>query len=413
METQWIGYLTVWEPCFWVWSLAARLGIGSDLSEVRDSNSAGGIKRCKHKRVAISDGTRDMDRQSQKGGDHSQQIQVMGDLHQGLTVNDVREVTELVAKQVVAAEFAKVADEIAKRRIDELSERIIPRLDSLDRLDAFGDPAFQVSLRKANIGAASTERTDDYDILAGLLEERATKGEDRKVRAGLNRAIEIVDQVDDEALAGLTLLQCINLYPEAGGVAEGLAVLDRLFEQLLREPLPTGSDWLDHLDTLGAIRLTPNFGITHYEHLLGSYVDGYTAPGMERSVFESDSSVADMPGGNKLQVVDHELKPGYVRLSFSSFKSFEKIFAKFSPEIEKRALELAKHPWGLSVTDESLIPRFAEEIDAQPNLQKLRAWWNQIPSACQVTAAGRLLAKSNAGRLDSEKLLPEWDSEHL
>ena len=51
---------------------------------------------------------------------------------------------------------------------------------------------------------------------------------------------------------------------------------------------------------------------------------------------------------------------------------------------------------------------FIDEIEKYPNLKKLREWWNTLSGqSIQITSVGRVLAHSNAQRID--KNLPPLD----
>lgn len=50
-----------------------------------------------------------------------------------------------------------------------------------------------------------TERPADYSLLSELLIHRLQSGQERNVRVEVSRAIEIVSEVSDEALQGLTV----------------------------------------------------------------------------------------------------------------------------------------------------------------------------------------------------------------
>ena len=98
-------------------------------------------------------------------------------------------------------------------------------------LQKFSDPSFQFLITEAHKTAASTEREADYDLLSELLLHRVKKDKDRKVRVGIKKAIEIVDQVDDDALCALTVAYTIErLFPATGSIIRGLNILENVFQ---------------------------------------------------------------------------------------------------------------------------------------------------------------------------------------
>lgn len=141
--------------------------------------------------------------QGQKAGSGSNQVQVAGDLVivQGVTEERALQIARDAARDIIS-EYSAESHQVADERISKFDQAMVRNLSQSDLLGALGDPALQVTLRKAQIGAASTEREADYEILAALIDDRAKRSSDRPVRAGINRAVEVVDQLDDAALGG-------------------------------------------------------------------------------------------------------------------------------------------------------------------------------------------------------------------
>ena len=51
--------------------------------------------------------------------------------------------------------------------------------------------------------------------------------------------------------------------------------------------------------------------------------------------------------------------------------------------------------------------KFIDELEKRDNLKRLREWWNGIHQALQITGVGKVLAHSNAQRIDNT--LPSLD----
>lgn len=170
--------------------------------------------------------------QQQKAGDNSTQIMVSGNVNVGVTEQQARDILE---------------------------DKVLPKMLSYDEnLSIFGDPGFQILLRKAQIAAASSEREDYYEILSDLLLHRAEQDKNRERRLGIAKAIEVVDQIDEVALIALSIVYAVSKYtPISPRLNEGLEALDILYDKILnKKSLPTNSSWMEHLDLLSAIRLT-------------------------------------------------------------------------------------------------------------------------------------------------------------
>ena len=351
-----------------------------------------------------------MKKHNQEAGDNSQQIIVEGDFHDNLTLAEATEVAELVAHKVVAEQFEK-ADALGLVRIGQLNDRILNRLESLDKLTAFADPAFMVLLRKAQIGAASSERDSDYDMLSELLAERVTRGDNRPIRAGIDRAVQVVDQLDTEALNALTVLQAASQFsPTSGILDQGLGILDALFAQFDMDGLPSGSEWIDHLDLLDAVRVSTLTSMKPFEEYYAeAHMIGYVSPGIPQAELEQ---MTDLAGLSTLRsaVVDHELKPGYVRVALPKLEQLQTNLTPFAHMIDvEQVVRVAREVFHLGEVDASLRPSFIQKLSNFPRLEQLRTWWDAIPYGVQATAVGRVLATANAKRCDVAGMLPPLD----
>lgn len=357
-----------------------------------------------------------LDRQRQVAGTGAQQLQVSGDLviHQGISEERAREIADETMRAVVS-EYTEEANAIGSARIAELDGRVVRQLADSGYLGAFADPAFQVLLKKAQIGAACTDRESDYDVLTRLLDDRVRRGADRPIRAGIDRAVQIVDQLDESALVGLTVFRAVQQFsPSSGGVREGLETMDTLFGQLLVVPLPDGNEWLDHLDILDAVRVNPSGTLkTFHQFYPEAQFPGYLAAGVEAGSEAEAHLVASLVVENiQVPLVAHELRPGHLRVPFSTSKNLENALAKhprLSPAARETLLRVAQEDAGLGLVDTTLIGPVMDMVDALPSLGAVKRWWDEIPSACQLTAVGRVLATANAKRCDVQGLLPDLD----
>ena len=195
----------------------------------------------------------EISKQNQTAGDNAQQVQV-GDVTNltivnGITEQRARDIFREMNQQAVA-NYSQDAWAEALRRIRILETLVMEKVEKMDDvLVAFGDPAFQVLLAEAQKRAAATEREVDYKLLSELLVCHVKKGACRINRAGINRAVEIVGDIDTTALCALTVAHAFeSFFPNTGEILNGLWLLDNMFKKLMYEDLPTGNRWLDHLD---------------------------------------------------------------------------------------------------------------------------------------------------------------------
>lgn len=344
-------------------------------------------------------------RQEQRAGDDSLQIQAGRDINVGVSEDRAREIARDTAQEVLSS-FTHEANAVIQDRILKLDDRVIAALVRENRLQVFADPGFQRTYRKAQEGAAASERDADYDLLAALLVDRAERGAQRTIRAGIERSIEIVDRIDEEALRGLTVFQAVMQYsPMAGDIDLGLQTMNRLLGQLLNGPLPEGGEWLDHLDVLDAVRLNSMGELRKFKDFWPTaHMPGYMSAGAVD--LTAPKTLTMGPLALPWMVEPHKLKEGFVRISAPSKSVFTGYYSSTPPSIVQHLAEEADAIFHLSEIDETCREPLMGHIRAIPKLKAIEEWWDQISGAVTVTAVGRVLARANAERLDSENVLP-------
>lgn len=269
-------------------------------------------------------------KQIQRAGDSSQQLQA-----DNMIVNfgiDEKRAREIFHEMILQArrDYTQEAFAIANSRVTEFENQLLPKMEALDgALEAFADPSFQILLVEAQKTAASTERPADYALLSELLIHRFQKGENRIIRAGISRAVEIVDKISDDALLGLTVFHSVSyFFPSSGDIHEGLNVLNNLFGKLFYNKLPTGSEWLDHLDILDAVRVSSFGRLRKTEQLYPERLDGYIEVGIEKESenFSKAIELLDTNGLHRNILVEHALNKGYYRLNLPNRNQIESLF---------------------------------------------------------------------------------------
>lgn len=362
------------------------------------------------------------DKQIQKAGENSQQIQAGSISITNVMGIDEKRAREIFNEMYVVArrDFSKDAYECANERVAQFEESLMPKIMQIDgALEKFADPSFQFLITEAHKTAAATERVADYDLLSELLVHRIQKGEkNRKVRAGVARAVEIVDQIDDDALCALTVSHAVgNLFPIANSVNEGLDVLEDTFSKLIYTELPRGRDWLDHLEILDAVRLSSFGNLKKIEQFYPEQFNGYACVGIPKGTDKYDNTISLLEE-NRLPntlLVDHELLDGYVRLPICTKTSIDSLrlvnMKVVNGQLEKRHFELSREQkdvleevFDLYDTNVELkkkvVDRFMGEWKKRKALSSLCEWWDNIPIVFQITAVGKVLAHSNAQRCD-------------
>lgn len=360
-----------------------------------------------------------MTRQSQKGGDSSTNIQAEKMVvHVGIDEKRAREIYQEMNLQL-KRDYTEEALNIANTRVLEFENRLMPKMENVDgALEAFSDPSFQLLLVEAQKTAASTERPADYDLLSELLIHRFQKGENRIVRAGISRAVEVVDEISDDALLGLTTFHAVTSFlPVTGDIYQGLNVLDDLFEKILYGSLPVGRDWLDHLDILNAVRLNSFGGLKKIEQYYPEQLSGYIDVGIEKNSEDYDKAVELLNVNNLPQglLVEHVFNRDFVRipvlnkqqinsLTLIQQRPHEGKLVEVSIALSKKQADAINSVYDLYNKDENIkkvnTSLFIENWDKRANLKVLKNWWDNLNVNIQITSVGKVLAHSNAQRCD-------------
>ena len=343
--------------------------------------------------------------QTQEAGEGSIQNQVIGDGSQivnieNQTVNnvvvppsDIVTFTTTLSTQVTkqALELCTdVAQGIAYSRMKDFESTWLPRLQHMERItENMLDPKFHFMLRDANITAAKSSRQEDLRLLSELLACHIEKGEDKKIDAGISRAINIVNEIDEDALCALTVVaSLLSITPVTGEVNKGLSVLEDLFAKLLFTTLPDGDGWIDHLNVLGCINILSG-KFYKIPKLTSIMLDGYFCVGIKK---DSDNYVKaiEMLRSNGLDestLVPNECLPGYVRIPICSFGSM-------APPLND-ITTLYDHDKTLMSQVEM---KFMEIWDSYEHLSMIRKWFEQIPYFFRINSIGKALAQTNAKR---------------
>lgn len=366
------------------------------------------------------------DRQQQKAGDNSQQFQVQTMIvNNGIEEKRAREIFQEMF-DIARRDLTQEAREIAIERVGKFENDLIPKIEKIEgAINSFADPDFQFALISAHKTAAATERKNDYELLSELLIHRVHKKGNKNSCAGISRAIEIVDDISDDALLGLTVCFAVQQYaPSSGNITEGLSVLDNLFGKIGIQSLPSGMEWLDHLDILDAIRVSTVSSLRKYEEYIQGKIPGYFVGGIKKESEEYIQAI-DLLNNNSLPtriLCDHELNQDYVRLEVPSERRIKDIsLIKSSTTIDgvkiietpltDKQCEVLQTIYKMCANNtqsqQIIKDNFDEKIKEYSNLHIIKDWWNSISSAFQITAVGRVLAHSNAKRIDNS--LPDMD----
>lgn len=366
-------------------------------------------------------------KQTQEAGDNSQLLQASTiNVYNGIDERRAREIVDEKLHEVIN-EYSQEAHAIAQTRIQLFADDLIPKLVKANLLDNLKDPSIQILLYDAQKTAASTERPVDYSLLSELLIHRVKKGNNRSIRAGVSRAIKIVDEISDEALLGLTVAHSVSQFiPKTGNIKEGIEILSDLFGKVFYDLPPTGSDWIDHLDILDAVRINQFSSMKKIDEFYPIMLPGYVDVGIDKSTDDFQKAITIIREAKLPEDVlcDHELRPGYVRLRILNIDRLDLVVINGFQQInlngqlvtlpvqiqlsndQKQAIKniYALYSKNSEIRNENVV-EFIKLWDEFESLKKLRNWWDSIPVSFTITSVGRVLAHANAQRCDP--MLPE------
>ena len=332
-------------------------------------------------------------------------------INKGLSTSDVMSICDFMVNKALA-EFNS-ANEKAITRNEDFAQVFIPRLEKIENyISHISDPKFQFLCRDAMTSAAQTERKEDYQLLSELLACHVEKGiTNKKIDSAVSRAIKIVDEVDNAALCGLTLALAIrHVIPVTGNIREGIGVLNTMYEKLLHCELPK-DDWLDHLETLGAIRFLNIKMERTIEWFLSTALNGYVCIGIKKNSEKHKQIQEKLKKVNLSEdlLVDHECLEGYIRLPIRNNEAVKNFTTTNSDgkrmEITDQQIVVLEEILASYEKDDLLMREVKKNMitiwDSFPTLKAVREWWDDVSGHFSITYIGKVLAHTNAKRCDS------------
>ena len=355
-------------------------------------------------------------KQIQTSGGNSQQIQIGTQIiNYGISEERAREIYKELTKKA-CKEYSIIAYNKIDERLKTFQEYVLQKINQLeDKFSMFADPSFQFLLYKAQLTAACTDNNIDYSFLAELLVYYIQRNNNRMEHAAINRAVEIIDKIDNQALCALTVVYSINhLSPCLGDCVNGLTLLNSAFDNLIYEDLPINTNWIEHLEILNAVRILQ---IAKFHSLIDTYIEffkGYTCVGIKNKSYEYEEAIKILEDAyiDTNILIENRCMPGYCILNIKD-KSFleREIFLRGDQKIllgenEKTALNKVI---SLYSNDKKLLEKaknnFIKIFKSFNTLNKLSMWWNSIPYAFEITHIGKVLAYINVRRCNSQ--IPE------
>lgn len=384
----------------------------------------------------------EINKSEQTAGDNSTQVQA-GTVNNYYNTTNIVGIDEERARTICKEEYAiakanwtQEAQGIAQERVMALEDKLIPKMKQHDEtLKIFGDPAFQFVLRKAQISAASSGEERDLDMLSELIVHRAEQNGKRERTLGITKAIEIIDQIPESSLIGLSTFYAIDRYKsESFDIHQGLKTLDNLYKSILNDiELPVSTQWIENLDVLSAVRIAPS-GIQSFkkmEEFLSNKL-AYLPMGIERNsqeyneilselhkvgLYDPKEEIAELNEDNgdnkntlKIEMPlfkEHPLREGFLICVLppkyfidngSIIVTVNVDSKEFDFPLNEEQYLAYKHLSEITYKDgrnvESLTSNLIKEWNNYETLNKVMVWWNQLPIFFAITPIGVAIANA-------------------
>ena len=366
------------------------------------------------------------DKQLQKAGDNATQVQMVNPTFIcGVDEKRVREVCSEMAVETVKTCTAE-ATVVALDRIEQFTTMLLPRVERIEKnFNSFSDPAFQTLLRKAQLAAACSDRSVDYEMLSELLVHRIKNKNNTKKKASIAKAVEIIDDIDTDSLCALTILHCVcNFIPNTGKISDGISLLANLYDELDYNNLPSDRLWIDNLSILGCMTINSFFAPNSFEDRFCKMLDGYTCVGIKKES-EIYNGAIQLLKDNNIDVgilVDHELLDDYVRLQINQKSSIDNLsYITVSTiggiqhtthnnlsELQKKCLRGIFEKYSKEENLQNEVKRkFIDLMMHHKSIKAISKWWNDFNTSFSLTSVGKVIAHANAQRIDNT--LPSLD----
>jgi hypothetical protein len=209
-----------------------------------------------------------------------------------------------------------------------------------------------------------------------------------------------------------------NFLPLSGDACQGLDVLNNLFGKIFYGQLPSGQEWLDHLDVLNTVRLSSFGSLKKVQQYYPEVLSGYIDVGIKKDSEDYTKAIEILDANNLPRglLVEHSFNTDFLRIPIPYRKQIESITLQQQvlqgdtvtvvpfklSEDQQKALNSIYDLYNQdNVLKQNNINSFMAEWDNRPNLKVLKEWWDSIPTILTITSAGKVLAHSNAQRCDN------------
>jgi len=345
-------------------------------------------------------------------------VNVTNIYNQGLTEEKVTEIIDKKLEMLNTVQvFTQEAYSRAESRVKKLEEIVIPRIAKIDEtLGIFADPSFQSVLNDAVKVAAQTDEIESYKLLSELLAHKVEKPNDKSVKMDVSYAIDVIDKITDEALQAITVFVALQTWlPASGIISQGLSTINNLYSKLLFSALPTNDKWIDQLDILKVIRIQSFGKFLSLSELQKRLFSGYVVCGIPKNSEKIGEIYQLLEDSSLLRnsLIENELNSNYYRLPLVNIKDINEMdyldtnspFIHERVQLNEKQISTVKKIISYYENDAHKLQEITEKFNTKwnsfENLKRIGEWWTKLPCSFGVTSIGKVLALTNAQRIDS------------
>lgn len=351
-------------------------------------------------------------------------VNVTQNYYQGLTEEKVTEIIDKKLEMLNTVQvFTQEAYNRAESRVKKLEEIVIPRIAKIDEtLGIFADPSFQSVLNDAVKVAAQTDEIESYKLLSELLAHKVEKPNDKSVKMDVSYAIDVIDKITEEALQAITVFVALQSWmPASGIISQGLSTINNIYSKLIFSDLPTDDKWIDQLDILKVLRIQSFGRFPSLSELQKRLFSGYVVCGIPKDSekFNEIYQLLDDCSLPRTCLIENELDSNYYRLPLVGIKKIELMdyIDNNAPFIHGRVQLNEKQICNIkkiisyyendAIKLQEISEKFNIKWNSYANLKRIGDWWTKLPYSFDLTSIGKVLAITNAQRIDST--LPKID----
>lgn len=324
----------------------------------------------------------------------------------GVTIEEARKVALDVYREN-ALQLSGIAQDLARARVDSLTEDFLAKLASQNRpdaLDAMKDPDFLHTFFEAQRAYARSGEQAQEELLVQLLVERADQGDRDLQQLVLNRAVQALPLLSQQHVDVMTLMWLVRDVRNSG-----LDSLVPLHQYLLANwsplvaSIPRNRAFFEYLESTGVASIEVFASSQLAEILRATYPGFFLKPVPEDEL----ARIVGEQGG-----FDNLFTPPLRGGSGRQFRFIDKKLLDEEVQRTGRASESVRvdlvNLFDSCAMDNAAI---AEELIAlDPPIAQLNTLWMETPlTNTRLTPVGRAIAHANATRRGLEKVsLSVW-----